>query len=130
MAPRLEHQRPAQVILPALHPLALLEHRAPLRRRKAIHNQPQWLTGGMGVDCLQLDHVPVVLRSPFSVLGSPFSVLRSSSVRSRFYNRRSQNENAERRTQNGEPQLMSVRFRLLTETDVKAVLTMDDLIDT
>src|SRR4029450_9622708 len=30
----------------------------------------------------------------------------------------------------GSGPLMSIRFRLLTETDVKAVLTMDDLVET
>src|SRR5205823_4418993 len=82
------------------HPCALFEHRPALRRRKSVHNEAQRLSRGMRVNRLELNHL------------QPFDGL---------YNRRT------RKT--SRPLIMSVVFRLLTESDVKSVLTMDDLIE-
>jgi hypothetical protein len=56
MAARLEHQGAPQMIGMPLHPLALVEHRLAVRRRKSVDDEAKRFTGRVRVDGSQLKH--------------------------------------------------------------------------
>ena len=52
----LEHHRTAKMIRVPLQPLALVEHRPAMRRRKAADDQAQRFSGRVRVDGSEFDH--------------------------------------------------------------------------
>ena len=148
VAARLEHQRGAQMIAVLLDPGPLLEHGLPLDGGKAVDDEPQRLAGGVGVEGAD-DHGGDHTKTRFRVQGSRFrgrfsgsgfgSRFRVGGCRFEWRRRRWRERSAASRLDAGAdydrtacdacPVEELTRAAVLSEADVRAVLTMPDLIE-